>query len=114
MRTSRLLLADILESIDEIIDVTPASLSHFLANKLIQSHVLRHIAIIGEACSRVSRDLRDAHPNVPWRQIIDMRNIAVHVYHGINWERVHETARKDVPRLKLQIESILASLPEDK
>jgi uncharacterized protein with HEPN domain len=42
-----------------------------------------------------------------------MRNIVVHVYHGINWRRVYETARNDVPPLKHQIETILASLPPE-
>lgn len=113
MRTPRLLLQDILESIAEVIDVTPTAVADFDANKLAQSHVLRHIATIGEAASRLPKPLRDANPAVPWRQIIDMRNILVHAYHGINWQRVYETARTDVPALKVQIEAILQSLPPE-
>jgi uncharacterized protein with HEPN domain len=40
-----------------------------------------------------------------------MRNILIHVYHGINWHRVYETAQIDVPVLKMHVESILAALP---
>ena len=113
MRTSRLLLQDILQSIAEVADVTPGTLAEFEANKLVQAHVVRYIAIIGEAASRLPQPLRDANPSIPWRQIIDMRNILVHVYHGINWQRVYQTAHIDVPALKTQIEAILASLPPD-
>jgi uncharacterized protein with HEPN domain len=42
-----------------------------------------------------------------------MRNILIHAYHGINWQRVYETARTDVPALKIQIEAILQSLPPE-
>lgn len=98
-----MLLQDILESIAEVIDVTPGTAAEFNGNKLIQSHVLRHIAIIGEAASRLPKTLRDVHPSTPWRQIIDMRNILIHAYHGINWTRVYETARDDIPVLRSQI-----------
>jgi uncharacterized protein with HEPN domain len=43
--------------------------------------------------------------------MIGMRNITIHAYSGINWKRVYETARDDVPVLKPQIEAALASLP---
>ena len=42
-----------------------------------------------------------------------MRNILIHAYHGINWQRVYETARNDVPILKLHIEAMMAALPPD-
>jgi uncharacterized protein with HEPN domain len=97
MRTARLLLQDILDSIAEVIDTTPATQADFDGDKLKQSHVLRHLAIIGEASSRLPKPLRDANPQIPWRGIIDMRNILIHAYHGINWQRVYETARDDAP-----------------
>ena len=113
MRTARLLLQDILEAIEVIGQYTPPTLPEFHANPPVQSHVIRHIAIIGEAASRLPQPLRDASPAVPWRQIIAMRNIVVHVYHGINWDRVYETARRDVPALRQPVEAILAALPPD-
>ena len=57
-RTDPFLLADILDAIDEIQETTPSEREAFHANKLIQSHVVRHIQIIGEAVSRLSKDLK--------------------------------------------------------
>ena len=111
MRTPRALLRDILDAINQIAKYLPPTFVDFQGNEPVQSHVARNIAIIGEAASRLPKSLRDAHPSIPWRQIIDMRNIVVHVYHGINWLRVFDTARIDVPALKAQVESIEAALP---
>ena len=42
------------------------------------------IEIVGEAAAQVTRDTRQAHPDIPWRDIIAMRNRLVHAYFDIN------------------------------
>ena len=113
MRPDCLLLHDILESITEVIDTTPASQTEFDANKLLRSHLLRHVQIIGEAARRLSTPLKDQNPSVPWKKIVGMRHVLVHNYFEVNWSRVYETARNDVPPLKPHIQAILASLPPE-
>jgi uncharacterized protein with HEPN domain len=113
VRNDRLLLQDILDSIAEILPNTPATRTAFDADKFLQSHLLRHIQIIGEACWRITQSLKDQYPHVPWKQIAGMRHVLVHDYFEVNWVRVYETARDHVPALKPQIEAILASLPPD-
>ena len=54
---------------------------------------------------------KDAHPQVPWRQIVGMRHILVHDYFRVNWNIVFRAATDDLPVLKPQIEAILTSLP---
>lgn len=113
MRTDRLLLQDILDSIAEVIEATPATDAEFKASKYVQSHVLRHIQIIGEACWRLSATIKDQHPAVPWKKIAGMRHVLVHDYFEVNWTRVYQTARDHVPPLKPRIDSILGSLPSE-
>jgi uncharacterized protein with HEPN domain len=102
-----------LDSIVEVVDSTPALRTEYDANKFVRSHILRHIQIIGEAAWRLSGLLKDQNPNVPWKKIAGMRHVLVHDYFEVNWIRVYETARHDVPALKPQIESIVASMPPE-
>lgn len=113
MRTDRLLVQDILDSIAEVVEAAPATEAEFTASKYVQSHVLRHIQIIGEAAWRVSKSVQDENPAVPWKKIAGMRHVLVHDYFEVNWSRVYQTARDHVPPLKLQIETILDSLPPE-
>ncbi len=48
MRPDRLLLQDILEAIDEVIETTPSDKTRFDSDKLVRSHLIRNIQIIGE------------------------------------------------------------------
>lgn len=54
---------------------------------------------IGEAASRVSPQVRDRIHSLPWRQIIGMRNMVVHVYWGIDLHELVKTTREDLPPL---------------
>jgi uncharacterized protein with HEPN domain len=76
-------------------------------SELIESWVLRHLQIIGEAASKLSTALRTAHPDVPWVEMIAMRNILVYDYFGIDTNEVWAVVEKDLPKLKQKIEAIL-------
>ena len=113
MRSDPLRLQDILDAIAAIQRHTPAARAEFDAAEPIRSHILLHVQIIGEAASKLSEPLRADNPQVPWKSIMRMRNIIAHVYFGIDWNEVWQVAVRDVSALRLQIEGILASLPEE-
>ena len=74
-------------------------LETFVGNTQLQDAVIRRVEIIGEAARRVSEETRTAHPGLPWRQMIGMRNQVIHMYDGVDVAVVYDTVREDLPAL---------------
>jgi uncharacterized protein with HEPN domain len=73
--------------------------------------VLTHLVqVIGEATSRISSELTDRYPLLPWRQVVGMRNRVVHDYFEIDLDILWVAVTTDVPQLADQIRSILTDL----
>lgn len=70
----------------------------------------RALEIIGEAARRLPKSLRDRHPEVPWADIIAMRNKVVHEYFGVDLEVVWRTVQDDLPALREAVARIVAEL----
>jgi uncharacterized protein with HEPN domain len=69
---------------------------------------VRHlIQTIGEAARRVSGEFQARHPQVPWREIIAMRNRIVHDYVDVNENVVWRVATQEVPALRLLVEPLV-------
>jgi uncharacterized protein with HEPN domain len=83
----------------------------FLRDTLRQDSVIRRIEIIGEAARRISPETKAAHSEIPWSNIIGMRNLIIHTYDDVDLEIVWETIKDDLPRLIAAIEPLV---PPDK
>ena len=93
-------IEDILEAIERIERYGKKGRGTFDSDELIQTWIIHHIQIIGEATSRFSQKFCDSYPDIPWSEIIGMRNILVHDYFGIDIEEIWSTVEKDIPYLK--------------
>ena len=71
---------------------------------------MQNLQIIGEASRALSADIREQNPQVPWSQIIGMRNVLTHNYFEIDLDVVWLVIERELPNLKPQIESILQAL----
>ena len=71
----------------------------FQSDEVLQFAVMRAIQIIGEASARVSTEYQEAHPEVPWRSMVGMRNRLVHEYFRIIPERAWAVVEVDIPQL---------------
>ena len=67
----------------------------------------RAVELIGEAATRLPRDLRDRHPKVPWQEIIGMRNRLIHAYDGVDYDIVWDVLTNHAPALVEKIPAII-------
>lgn len=108
-------LRHIAESIAHIEDfLRGKSLEQMKDDVMCYHAVVYNIMIIGEAANMLTIGFRDSHQEIPWRQIIDMRNVLVHGYYNTSPLFVWETYTNDLPVLKHQIENYLVELSENR
>jgi len=111
MRDDRERLLDIQDAVARIERYAARGRAAFDGDELIQAWIVRHLQIIGEASRGLTAPFRHSHPEVPWTNIIGMRNILVHGYFEIDLDVVWSVVENDLPDLKAKIQALLASLP---
>ena len=86
------------------------SVSAFRISQRDQDAVIRNIEIIGEAARQIQQHMPEfvaAHPELPWREMGDIRNRMIHNYFDVNLNVVWSTVKDDLPKLKQKIDDLL-------
>lgn len=108
MRRDDAYVLDMLLAARKVLEFTDAvSWERFSRDELVQNAVMRQIQIIGEAARSVSPGYQNDHEQVPWGDIIGMRNRLVHEYFRILPRRVWDVVEKDIPRLIQVLEPLV-------
>ncbi len=81
--------------------------SHLARDRVKQLALTRLMEILGEAANRVSTTTQRQYANVPWPQIIAMRNRLVHGYDVIDYDLLWDTITNDLPPLIAALERIV-------
>jgi uncharacterized protein with HEPN domain len=79
------------------------------SNRMLVLSIVKSIEIVGEAASKVAKESREAHPEIPRADIVAMRNRLIHAYFDIDLDRVWDTATDDLPSLAALLEDIVKS-----
>ncbi len=110
MKDPRVYLAQILERIERILKYTSEGKESFFKDALIQDAVIRNLEVIGEASRRIGEEYRSAHPEIPWRGMIALRNVLIHNYEGVDVNQVWQVVEQELPGLKKALEAFLPPL----
>jgi len=82
----------------------------FSQDEMLSLALVRLIEIIGEAANHVSPDCQKAYPQIPWREIVGMRNRIVHAYFDIDLDVIWQVVIADLPELLELIKQALQDL----
>jgi len=95
----RFYLVHIHECCERILSYTKDLDVHWSARPLVVDAVCRNLEIIGEAASKLDAVFRQDHGEVPWRSIINTRNLLIHAYDQVNPAVLNDIVERDIPRL---------------
>jgi len=76
-------------------------------NKMVTDAICRNLEIIGEAANKLGEKFRAKHPGIPWRGMIDARNILIHSYDQVNPYLLEDIVVNDIPALLTSIRLLL-------
>jgi uncharacterized protein with HEPN domain len=113
VRSDRERLLDIVEAIERIEKYAVRGRQAFERDELLQTWFVHNVQVIGEAAGKLSEQFRSEHQELPWAEIVAMRNVLVHEYFGVDAEEIWSTIQYDLPRLKQTLTDILSQLPAD-
>jgi uncharacterized protein with HEPN domain len=108
MRSDANRLQDMLEAIERIERHAASGKDAFYQDELLQTWILHHLLIIGEACRALSQEFRDVHKDEIWANAAGLRNVIVHHYFGVDREVVWGVVEQNLPTLKSLVQGIIA------
>ncbi|MDJ1168189.1 MULTISPECIES: HepT-like ribonuclease domain-containing protein [Roseofilum] len=110
MSRDRESLVDIMTAIQLIFQYTQGIDSQSLSSNLEkQDAILRRITIIGEATKRLSKEFRQLHSSIPWKEIAGMRDVITHDYDEVDIDEVWKVVSENLPQLLSYIEPLVSN-----
>ena len=107
-------IRDILDAIERIQEFTKdMTFAEFDRNRLVLDAVIRNFEIIGEAGNHIPISIQNQYPQIPWRQIISMRNSLIHEYFGADNSVIWDTIQIHLSGLKNQLLLIVTDYPNE-
>lgn len=103
-------IRDIVDAIERIQSyVADSNFDQFAADRKTLDAIERNFILIGEAARNVPDDVTAKFTNIPWADMRAMRNFVVHVYWGVDPQRVWDTIHTNLPPLAAQLQLLLDS-----
>ncbi len=100
-------LSDILRQVNNIFTFMKGKTKKNLEEDLLLEYgINRALGIIGEAAGKLSKEFKDAHPDISWGDMIGLRNRIIHDYDGLDFDILYNIIKKMLPDLRNKLKSI--------
>ena len=104
-------LSYLIDIVDCIIDINEFTKSieyyQFREDKMRKLAVERQLEVMGQAANKISNETQNKLENIPWKNIIGLRNKLAHDYGEILAERIWGISKKSLPELLIELEKII-------
>ena len=97
---------DILLSIELILEYSQ-DIDWNALNAKDQDAIILRFIVIGEATKRLSKDLRDRNPKIPWKQMAATRDVVVHEYDDINLDIIQDVVELELPKILSMLKELI-------
>lgn len=108
MKTTRIYFQDMLKYAQHAEEIAHEKGSDRLRKPAIE----RNLEIIGEAAKQIPRELQPNYPSIPWKDIIDLRNIISHEYDEFTLVELEQIVKEEIADLIQALVKILAEYQE--
>ena len=92
----------ILDGVDE---------SAYLASLDKQEQVELNMLHLGEAAARVSQEFKKSHPDLPWHEMVGMRNVLTHEYFRVKPIVLFETVKAEFSSMERKLDELQGEFP---
>ena len=75
--------------------------------RLLNLALVRLLEIIGEAANRIPKESQVEQPDIPWMQIIGLRNRLIHGYDAVDFDILWQIVTEDLPPLITTLAAIV-------
>lgn len=82
------------------------SMENFVSDERTARAISMTLINIGELVKNLTPELKQAHPDIPWRAISGMRDITAHKYQTLRKEDVYSTCVDDLPAFERQLRQL--------
>lgn len=107
-RDWKLYVEDVLECIKKVEKYTgDMDFTLFKKDDKTVDAVIKNLETIGEAAGHIPDDIKARHKDIPWKEIVGLRNRIVHGYFNIDLKIIWGVIKQELPTLKIQLENIL-------
>jgi uncharacterized protein with HEPN domain len=109
-------LWDMIEAARAIVDFTrDLTPEEFLtpgrSGEIMRLAVERELEILGEAAHRVSLPFRNEHVEIPWKEMVGLRNVISHEYDKVDYMEIYRIVCERIPELITLLEPLVPPPP---
>ena len=110
-RSAKLYVDDIWDSIGKIEKYSKGyKFEDFTKDTKTVDAIIRNFTILGESIKNLPKEIKQKYPDIPWREIMGMRNKIVHEYFAVDEEILWKSVTEDLPPFKKQIRKLKKDL----